>query len=128
MDLPKFVALVGDRELTDTEEKILYYIGEPPPKVTAIDRPKILLVGDGPFHSRILQTLLDLDFADVEMRCLNDLVVHGRGFNRVIVDELDGIRSENIPIRDVYNWKPEPADSIERRKEPKGPRGRWGKL
>jgi hypothetical protein len=75
--------------------------------------------GDVPYHRRILHTLLALDFADIEMRCLDDLVVHGRVFNRVIFDELDGIRSENIPIRDVYNWKLEPADSLERRKEPK---------
>lgn len=91
-------------------------------------RQKILLIGGGSITSRIYQRLLALNFADIEMRCLNDLVVHGRGFNRVIFDELDGIRSENIPIRDVYDWKLEPADSIERRKEPKGPRGRWGKL
>lgn len=126
MDLPKFVAVVGDRELTSTEENLLRHLTEPPK--APVERPKVLLLGNGPFHSRILQTLLDLDFADVEQRCLNDLVVHGRGFNRVIFDDLDGIRSENIPIRDVYNWKLEPADSIERRKEPKGPRGRWGKL
>lgn len=91
-------------------------------------RKKILLLGNGPYHSRILQTLLALDFADVEQRCLNDLVVNGRGFNRVIFDELGDIRSEHIPICDVYNWKQEAADGIERRKEPKGPRGRWGKL
>lgn len=124
MDLPKFVALVGDRNLTTREEKILYYVGE----CAKTERPKVLLLGDGPNHNRLMKALIDLDFADVEMRCLSNLVVHGRGFNRVILDELDGIRSENIPIRDVYNWKPEPADSIERRKEPKGPRGRWGKL
>lgn len=124
MDLPKFVALVGGRELTTREEKILYYVGER----AKTERPKVLLLGDGPNHNHLMKALIDLDFADVEMRCLNNLVVHGRGFKRDIFDELNGIRSEHIPIRDVYNWKPEPADSIERRKEPKGPRGRWGKL
>ena len=126
MNLPKFVAVVGDRELSSTEESLLRHLSESP--TGRVERPKVLLLGNGPFHSRIIQTLLDLDFADVEQRCLNDLVFHGRGFNRITIDELDRIRSENIPIRDVYNWKPEPADSLKRRKEPKGPRGRWGKL
>lgn len=124
MDLPNFIELVRDQDLTEREEKILYYLSEHDKP----ERPKVLLLGDGPEHKRLLTALIALDFADVEKRCLNDLVVHGRGFNRVIFDELGGIRSENIPIRDVYNWKPEPADSLERRKEPKGPRGRWGKL
>lgn len=126
MDLPKFVAVVGDQELSSTDESLLRHLSESPTGMA--ERPKVLLLGNGPFHNRIPQTLLDLDFADVEQRCLNDLVVHGRGFNRITIDELGGLDSVPIPIRDVYDWKEEPADGLHRRKEPKGPRGRWGKL
>lgn len=91
-------------------------------------RQKILLIGGGSITSRIYQRLLALNFAEIELLCYTDSVVHGRGASRVIFDEFGGIRSESVPIRDMYNWKQEAADGIERRKEPKGPRGRWGKL
>lgn len=103
-----------------------------------VKRHKILLLGDGPRHQKVMEQLMALDFADVEMRVLGNMV-QGRKGDILLMDDLVSLpkdlrfpllygNTEPLQVRDVYNWKPEPADSLERRKEPKGPRGRWGKL
>lgn len=92
------------------------------------ERPKILLLGDGSRHQWLHDRLLAMDFADIEMRCLNDMVIQGTGFQRVFFDEHLMPVKEHISSMAMYDWKQEAADGLHRRKEPKGPRGRWGKL
>ncbi|MNQ24293.1 hypothetical protein D3C85_374840 [compost metagenome] len=123
-----------------------------------MDRPKILLLGDGPRNKALADLLAKMDFADVELRVLNDMVITGRGFSEFIGDELlhvdvervykDAMFAERyrhpqfdqIPnlrgcgkalLRAKYlkaQFAEKPADHPTRKREPKGPRGRWGKL
>ena len=102
-----------------------------------MDRPKIILVGTGPRHRAIFDRLIQMDFADVELRALTHCVVGVRP-DLCIYDALEAMPKDlrfpllygnpkPLKLR-AYDWKPEPADGIIKRKEPKGPRGRWGKL
>lgn len=93
-----------------------------------MDRPKILLLGDGPHNRYLAEILAKIDFADVEQRILNDMVITGRSFDSMgIVDEYTVIG--NVPAVRVYDYNPYAgADHPVRKREPKGPRGKWGKL
>lgn len=78
-----------------------------------MDRPKILLLGAGPRNAYLAEILVKIGFADVEQRVLNDMMNTGTGFSRVIYDW-------NIPVV--------AADHPSRKREPKGPRNKWGKI
>lgn len=93
-----------------------------------MDRPKILLLGAGPRNAYLAEILVKIGFADVEQRVLNDMMNTGTGFSRVIFDEHP--RVCHVLQEDIYDWNIPvvAADHPSRKREPKGPRNKWGKI
>lgn len=58
------------------------------------------------------------DFDNLELSIMNDIAIHGNRANRVWGDEFNILKLLREP----------PADHPSRKREPKGPRGKWGKL
>ena len=93
-----------------------------------MDRPKILLLGNSLHTSWLFTKLSEMDFADIEQRVLDDMLITGTGFKHILFDDHHGPKITNIRVCDVYDWTVTPADHPTRKSEPKGPRGKWGKL
>lgn len=96
-----------------------------------MDKPKILIVGAGPSSAslaRLLGTALSehsisivedhkrlleqMDYSGLEYRIAAQIPVRGKRPNLVIYDDM---------------YMPKAADHPSRKREPKGPRGKWGK-
>ena len=115
-----------------------------------MDKPKILIVGAGPSSAslaRLLGTALSehsiaivedhkrlleqMDYTDLECRIASQIPRQYWGKSRYVHPQFDQIpvmgKSPDLVIYDDFEL-PKAADHPSRKREPKGPRGKWGKL
>lgn len=136
MDLLQFVEDVGGKELTEDQKKLM-------DEMRDMVRGYDIVIVDGRFSplrtAGIAERLLGMDYKTVEDHILalqrkgrnqaEKTMLFGTNYTQCWFDEFEGIKTRNIPIREVYAFNmQEPADHPTRKREPKGPRGKWGKL
>lgn len=96
-----------------------------------MDKPKVIILGGGPGLGRARQMMVAIQAAgyDVEYQPLPNVGAIGHKPDLVLFDEFVKMDFSKVEERILgrYNCIPmaKPAD---RRKGPKGPRGKWGKL
>lgn len=108
--------------------------------VTPTGRRPIVVVGDNFHMARAIGHLIHEDFARLEDRVLagpitiarlerqmEKVVIFGTRYSHCWFDEYSQIQIKDMPHHEVLNLD-HPADHPTRKREPKGPRGKWGKL
>ena len=136
MELNDFVEIVGGEPLTKQQQEILRQIVD----VTPTGRTRVCVVGDRFNQARAIGNLIHEDFNRLEERVLADpltverlerqlekTIIFGTRYSQCWFDEYAGMQIKDLPHREVFKMA-EPADHPTRKREPKGPRGKWGKL
>lgn len=87
------------------------------------------LVGIDPLARGLVihDELLHMDFSDLEDR-VSALVETGSHWSKMYFDEKRGIRTTTVLPNEYWVRLEKPADHPTRKREPKGPRNKWGKL
>lgn len=142
MELDDFIESVSGKPLTEQEKALMDEM-----RAMVADKPFRVLLVDGYLPVSLTDRffgLAKMDYSKVEERVTAHLlksrpdsvrqcekaILFGARYTQCWFDEFeDTIKTKDIPIREVYNFNREvPADHPERKREPKGPRGKWGKL
>lgn len=145
MELDDFVENLSGEPLSETQQKVLKALQD----VTPTGRTRVLVVGERFNPAFAISNLLHEDFNRLEERVLADpitiaklerqmekVVIFGTRYSQCWFDEYAGVQIKDMShhemgIVDQVRFVPHPdvpADHPTRKREPKGPRGRWGKL
>lgn len=136
MELDEFVEELSGKPLTELQQQLLSQMAE-----TYTGRRRVAFLGTrfnpvfaignlihedfNRLEERVLATLLS---DDKQQRQIEKTILFGHRFTYGWFDEFESmIKTRNVPMREVFNLT-EPADHPTRKREPKGPRGKWGKL
>lgn len=137
MELDEFVEELSGKPLTEQQQQLLSQMAE----TYTGRRPRVAFLGTrfnpvfaignlihedfNRLEERVLATLLS---DDKQQRQIEKTILFGHRFTYGWFDEFESmIKTRNVPMREVFNLT-EPADHPTRKREPKGPRGKWGKL
>lgn len=136
MELDEFVEELSGKPLTEQQQQLLSQMAE-----TYTGRRRVVVIGSQFNWGKSISNLLHQDFNRLEERVLAQLVpdekmqrqlektiLFGHRFTYGWFDEFESmIKTRDVPMREVFDLT-EPADHPTRKREPKGPRGKWGKL
>lgn len=137
MELDEFVEELSGKPLTEQQRQLLSQMAE----IHTGRRSRAAFLGTrfnpvfaignlihedfNRLEEQVLATLLS---DDKQQRQMEKTILFGHRFTYGWFDEFESmIKTRNVPIREVFNLT-EPADHPTRKREPKGPRGKWGKL
>ena len=145
MELDQFVEHLSGQPLTEQQKEWLELAKSNSPT----GRTRVCVVGDRFNQARAIGNLIHEDFNRLEERVLANpitiaklerqmekVVIFGTRYSHCWFDEHTGIQIKDMShhemgIVDQFRFVPHPdvpADHPTRKREPKGPRGRWGKL
>ncbi|MNF91703.1 hypothetical protein D3C85_379750 [compost metagenome] len=145
MELDEFVTNISGEPLSEMQQKVLAALRD----ATPTGRTRVVVVGDRFNQARAIGNLLHEDFNRLEDRVvlnmegnkqfnrqLEKTILFGTCYTQCWFDELTGVQIKDVShhemgIVDQVRFVPHPdvpADHPTRKREPKGPRGRWGKL
>lgn len=153
MELDQFMEYLSGKPLTEQQKEWLELAKSKSPT----GRTRVCVVGDRFNPAFAIGNLIHEDFNKLEdhvtarilkgrdsLEDVGKTGFMGTTFNKVWLDEFDQIQRREIPYEDVIligrhdstrfvptpqiSVPEHPADHPTRKREPKGPRGRWGKL
>jgi len=137
MELDEFVEELSGKPLTELQQQLLSQMAE----TYTGRRSRVAFLGTrfnpvfaignlihedfNRLEERVLATLLS---DDKQQRQMEKTILFGHRFTYGWFDEFESmIKTREVPVHEVFDWT-KPSDHPTRKREPKGPRGKWGKL